>query len=78
MAGIIFMTLIVPVNAPLLSSIIFKSHADQAFIEFVGARPGEGAVGAFAFGDREASSKASLLPQARRSASLHRPRGSAL
>jgi crossover junction endodeoxyribonuclease RuvC len=38
------------VNAPLLSSIIFKSHADQAFIEFVGARPGEGAVGAFAFG----------------------------
>ena len=38
------------VNAPLLASIIFKSHADHAFVEFVGARPGEGAVGAFAFG----------------------------
>ncbi len=38
------------VNAPLLASIIFKTHADYAFIEFVGARPGEGAVGAFAFG----------------------------
>jgi crossover junction endodeoxyribonuclease RuvC len=38
------------VNAPLLASIIFKSHADHAFIESVNARPGEGAVGAFAFG----------------------------
>ena len=38
------------VNAPLLASIIFASHADHAFIEYVGARPGEGAVGAFAFG----------------------------
>jgi crossover junction endodeoxyribonuclease RuvC len=38
------------VNAPLLASIIFKSHADHAFVEFVGARPSEGAVGAFAFG----------------------------
>jgi crossover junction endodeoxyribonuclease RuvC len=38
------------VNAPLLAGIVFKSHATQAFIEFVGARPGEGAVGAFAFG----------------------------
>jgi len=38
------------VNAPLLASIIFKSHADQAFVELAGARPGEGAVGAFAFG----------------------------
>jgi hypothetical protein len=38
------------VNAPLLASIIFKSHVDQAFVESVGARPGEGAVGAFAFG----------------------------
>jgi crossover junction endodeoxyribonuclease RuvC len=34
----------------LLASIIFKSHADQAFVELAGARPGEGAVGAFAFG----------------------------
>jgi crossover junction endodeoxyribonuclease RuvC len=38
------------VNAPLLAAIVFKSHAAKAFIEFVGARPGEGAVGAFAFG----------------------------
>jgi crossover junction endodeoxyribonuclease RuvC len=38
------------VNAPLLAEIIFNSHASAAFIEFVGARPGEGAVGAFAFG----------------------------
>ena len=38
------------VNAPLLAEIIFKSHAAGAFVEFVGARPGEGAVGAFAFG----------------------------
>ena len=38
------------VNAPLLASIVFKSHAAAAFVEFVGARPGEGAVGAFAFG----------------------------
>jgi crossover junction endodeoxyribonuclease RuvC len=38
------------INAPLLSSIIFASHADWAFVEYVGARPGEGAVGAFSFG----------------------------
>lgn len=38
------------VNAPLLASIIFKSHADHAFVELVNARPGEGPVGAFAFG----------------------------
>ena len=38
------------VNAPLLAEIVFKSHAAEAFIEFVGARPGEGASGAFAFG----------------------------
>jgi crossover junction endodeoxyribonuclease RuvC len=38
------------VNAPLLAEIVFKSHATQAFVEFVGARSGEGAVGAFAFG----------------------------
>jgi crossover junction endodeoxyribonuclease RuvC len=38
------------VNAALLAEIVFKSHATQAFIEYVGARPGEGAVGAFAFG----------------------------
>ena len=38
------------VNAPLLAEIIFKSHAAGAYVEYVGARPGEGAVGAFAFG----------------------------
>jgi crossover junction endodeoxyribonuclease RuvC len=44
------------INAPLLAAIIFKSHAVHAFVESVNARPGEGAVGAFAFGrSREAS-----------------------
>ena len=38
------------VNAPLLGEIVAKSHASKAFVEGVGARPGEGAVGAFSFG----------------------------
>ena len=38
------------VNPPLLAEIVFKSHASKAYVELVGARPGEGAVGAFAFG----------------------------
>jgi crossover junction endodeoxyribonuclease RuvC len=38
------------VNGPLLAELVAKSRASKAFIEFVGARPGEGAVGAFAFG----------------------------
>jgi crossover junction endodeoxyribonuclease RuvC len=38
------------VNGPLLAEIIAKSHATKAYVELVGARPGEGAVGAFAFG----------------------------
>jgi crossover junction endodeoxyribonuclease RuvC len=38
------------VNPALLAEIVAKSHASKAFIELVGARPGEGAVGAFAFG----------------------------
>jgi crossover junction endodeoxyribonuclease RuvC len=38
------------INAPLLADIIFQSHATHAFVEHVSARPGEGAVGAFAFG----------------------------
>jgi len=38
------------VNPALLAEIIANSTADHAFIEYVGARPGEGAVGAFAFG----------------------------
>lgn len=39
------------INAPLLASFIYKSHATTAFVESVGPRPMEGAVGAFAFGD---------------------------
>jgi crossover junction endodeoxyribonuclease RuvC len=38
------------INAPLLAVIIYKSHASAAFVEYVGARPGEGPTGAFAFG----------------------------
>ena len=38
------------INAPLLAAIIANSHASKAFVEFIGPRPGEGAVGAFAFG----------------------------
>jgi crossover junction endodeoxyribonuclease RuvC len=38
------------VNAPLLAEIVYRWRADRAFVEYVGARPGEGAVGAFAFG----------------------------
>jgi crossover junction endodeoxyribonuclease RuvC len=38
------------VNAPLLVSIIFASHATAAFVESVNVRPGEGPTGAFAFG----------------------------
>ena len=39
------------INAPLLASIVYNSHATRAFVEFVGPRPQEGVVGAFAFGD---------------------------
>ena len=38
------------VNAPLLAALVYRSHVTHAIIEYVGARPGEGAVGAFAFG----------------------------
>ncbi|WP_400769346.1 hypothetical protein [Methylosinus sporium] len=38
------------VNPPLLAELVYRWHAGHAFIELVGARPGEGAVGAFAFG----------------------------
>jgi crossover junction endodeoxyribonuclease RuvC len=38
------------VNAPLLAGIIATSHAEKIYVEWVGVRPGEGAVGAFAFG----------------------------
>jgi hypothetical protein len=39
------------INAPLLAELVYKTHATRAFVERVGPRPGEGAVGAFAFGD---------------------------
>jgi crossover junction endodeoxyribonuclease RuvC len=38
------------VNAPLLAEIVYRWQATQAFVEYVGARPGEGPTGAFAFG----------------------------
>jgi crossover junction endodeoxyribonuclease RuvC len=38
------------VNGALLAALVYKWQADHAFVEYVGARPGEGAVGAFAFG----------------------------
>ncbi len=38
------------VNAPLLASITYASHASLAYVEHVAARPGEGPTGAFAFG----------------------------
>lgn len=38
------------VNPALLADVVYKAHAGHAFVECVGARPGEGAVGAFAFG----------------------------
>lgn len=38
------------VNGPLLVDLVYRWHAGHAFIELVGPRPGEGAVGAFAFG----------------------------
>jgi hypothetical protein len=37
------------VNAALLAELVYRLHAGHAFVEAVGARPGEGAVGAFAF-----------------------------
>jgi crossover junction endodeoxyribonuclease RuvC len=38
------------INAPLLSELLAKPHAVRVYIEHVGVRPQEGAVGAFAFG----------------------------
>lgn len=39
------------INAPLFAELVYKTHATRAFVERVGPRPAEGAVGAFAFGD---------------------------
>jgi len=38
------------VNAPLLSALLRQWNPTEAFVEYVGARPGEAASGAFAFG----------------------------
>lgn len=38
------------INGPLLAELVANAHAGRAYVELVGARPGEGAVGAFAFG----------------------------
>jgi len=38
------------ISAALLTDIIVNMKASTAYVEFVAARPGEGAVGAFAFG----------------------------
>jgi crossover junction endodeoxyribonuclease RuvC len=38
------------VNAPLLAEIVYRWQATHAFVEYVGARPGEGPTGAFSFG----------------------------
>jgi crossover junction endodeoxyribonuclease RuvC len=40
----------VDVNAPLLAEFVYGCHATEAFVEHGSARPGEGAVRAFAFG----------------------------
>ena len=38
------------VSAAILADIVLKMQATMAYVEFVGARPGEGPTGAFAFG----------------------------
>jgi crossover junction endodeoxyribonuclease RuvC len=38
------------INGPLLADVIAQSSATRAYVELVGARPGEGPVGAFSFG----------------------------
>jgi len=48
----------------LLAAVIFKSHADHAFVEGVGARPGEGAWVHSLSAGPGASSKAFLPPLA--------------
>jgi hypothetical protein len=51
------------VHAPLLAAIVAKSGAarayvERAYVEWVGPRPTDGSVGAFAFGYAKARSKA--------------------
>jgi crossover junction endodeoxyribonuclease RuvC len=50
------------VNAPLLAEIVARSHAIGAFVEYVGACPGEGPTGAFSFGRSRGSLRASWPP----------------
>jgi crossover junction endodeoxyribonuclease RuvC len=38
------------IYGPLLAELLARLHATMAFVEHVGVRPGEGPVGAFAFG----------------------------
>lgn len=38
------------INAPLLANIMATLHCERAFIEYIGARPTDGVVQAFAFG----------------------------
>jgi hypothetical protein len=54
------------VNAQLLAEIVYhRWQGTQAVIEYVGARPGEGPIGAFSFGrPQRVSPKASAPPLA--------------
>ena len=52
------------VNAPLFAELLARWHAREVVCEFVSARPGEGAVGAFSFGRATLSSKARAPPLA--------------
>ena len=52
------------INAPLLAELVYKTHATRAFDERVGPRPGEGAVGAFAFGDAKGVVRGALAAAA--------------
>jgi hypothetical protein len=45
------------INAPLLAAIVAKSCAARAYVEWVGPRPADGAVQAFAFGRCKTSSR---------------------
>ena len=62
-------------NAPLLAGILARTHARIAFCEFVGARPTDAKVAAFAFGRAPASSRAAPALSASRSCSSRRRPG---
>jgi hypothetical protein len=48
------------VHAPLLAAIVAKSGAARAYVEWVGPRPTDGSVGAFAFGYAKGASEGVL------------------